>query len=244
MATNTLYYGDNLHVLRDKIQDESVDLIYIDPPFNSAANYNVIFREHTGDIPPEAQIRAFKDTWTWTHEAAAAIDDLMTINGEVAEFLDFTVRRLGENSLSAYLAMMAVRLVELHRVLKPTGSFYLHCDPTASHYLKVLCDVVFGVRNFQAEITWKRSSAHSDTKQGRKALGNIADIIFYYTKGDTYTFNTQYTDYDEGYIKSSYKYFDESGRRYRLDNLTGPGGAGKGNPQYEVMGVIPIPIDS
>lgn len=234
---NTLYYGDNLHVLRDKIQNESVDLVYIDPPFNSSANYNVIFREHSGNTPPKAQIRAFKDTWTWTHEAEVSLNELMTINGEVAEFLDFTVRRLGKNDLSAYLAMMAVRLVELHRVLKPTGSFYLHCDPTASHYLKVLCDVVFGVRNYQAEITWKRSSAHSDTKQGRKALGNVADIIFYYTKSDEYTFNTQYTDYDEAYVKNNYKNVDENGRRYQLDNITGPGGAAKGNPRYEVMGV-------
>lgn len=147
------------------------------------------------------------------------------------------MHKLGQNSLSAYLVMMAIRLVELHRVLKSTGSLYLHCDPTASHYLKLILDMIFGAENFRSEITWKRSSAHNDAKQGRKAYGNIADIILYYTKGDDFTFNTLYTPYSQEYINNFYKYLDSDGRRYQLDNCTGPGGAAKGNPSYEVMGV-------
>lgn len=217
---NTLYYGDNLQVLREDIKDESVDLVYIDPPFNSSANYNVIFREHTGNTPPEAQIRAFKDTWTWTHEAEESLDDLIKINGEVAEFLDFTVRRLGHNDLSAYLVMMAVRLVELHRVLKPTGSFYLHCDPTASHYLKVLCDVVFGARNYRNEIVWKRQSAHSDAKY---QFAKVTDTILFYVKSSEATFTPQYGEHDPEYVKKFYRHDDNDGRgRYSLDNMASP----------------------
>ncbi len=138
----------------------------------------------------------------------------------------------------AYIAMMALRLIELHRVLKPAGSLYLHCDPTASHYLKVLIDSVFGADHFRTEIAWKRSSAHSDTKQGRRQYGNIHDTLLLYAKGNNWTWNPIFTPYDQGYIDSFYKYVEAgTERRYRLDNLTGPGGAAKGNPAYEVMGV-------
>ncbi len=140
--------------------------------------------------------------------------------------------------MMAYLTMMAVRLLELHRVLKPNGSIYLHCDTTASHYLKILLDGVFGKSNFRSELTWKRSHAHSDSKQGRKGYGNIADILLYYTKSDDYVFNTIYLPYEQTYIDKYYRYKDPDGRRYWLDNLTGPGGAAKGNPYYEVMGVF------
>ena len=145
---------------------------------------------------------------------------------------------VGANAMMAYLVMMAPRLVELRRVLKPTGSIYLHCDPTASHYLKLLMDTVFGKDRFRTEITWKRTSAHSDTKQGRQQHGRVHDLILFYTKGGEWNWNPLYTEYDQEYIDQFYKHVEPStGRRYRLDNLTGPGGAAKGNPSYEVMGV-------
>ena len=147
-------------------------------------------------------------------------------------------RFLGENDVMAYLTMMANRLLELHRVLKPTGSLYLHCDPTASHYLKIVLDGIFGKENFRTEIIWKRSTAHSDTKQGRKQHGRIHDVIFFYTKSDAWTWNPLYSAYDEEYVNSFYKHEEpKTGRRYGLDNLTGPGGAANGNPMYEVFGV-------
>lgn len=232
---NRLYYGDNLDVLRE-LADESVDLIYLDPPFNSSANYNVLFKSPKGE-QSAAQIEAFEDTWHWSNESSCLLEQLKFINGELAEFLDLLVRTLGHNDLSAYLVMMSLRLVEMHRVLKETGSLYLHCDPTASHYLKMILDMIFGARYFRAEITWKRSSAHSDAKQGRKAYGNIADILLYYTKSDEFVFNPQHTPYSQEYIDKFYKHTDPDGRRYQLDNITGPGGAAKGNPYYEVMGV-------
>jgi adenine specific DNA methylase Mod len=168
---NYLYHGDNLTVLRDEIGSESMDLIYLDPPFNSQAGYNILFRDHKGENS-DAQTFAFKDTWVWGLESEQAMQDLVTRHGELAMFLQQTVQRLGHNSLSAYLVMMAVRLVELHRVLKPAGSFYLHCDPAASHYLKIVLDTIFGIQNFRNEIIWKRSSAHS----GAKRWGDIHDV--------------------------------------------------------------------
>ncbi|WP_397542326.1 DNA methyltransferase [Roseovarius salis] len=223
---NHLFYGDNLQVLRDSIADESVDLIYLDPPFNSNASYNVLFKGPAGN-ESAAQIEAFDDTWHWTDAAEEAYGEVMRSgNGAAAEMLRAMRSFLGENDMMAYLAMMAVRLLELHRVLKPTGSLYLHCDPTASHYLKILLDAVFGAKNFRSEITWKRSSAHSDAKQGRKQYGNISDIIFFYSKSSDWTWNWIFTDYDDEYIQSAYRLKDSNGRRYRRDNLTAakPGG--------------------
>ncbi|MGD9538346.1 MAG: DNA methyltransferase [Alphaproteobacteria bacterium] len=235
---NQLYYGDNLGVLRESIADESVDLIYLDPPFNSNATYNVLFKSPTG-TEAEAQVEAFEDTWHWSHQAARAYDEVLkSANTDAAQLLKAMRDFLGENDMMAYLAMMAVRLLELHRVLKPTGSLYLHCDPTASHYLKLLLDAIFGTENFRTEIVWKRSSAHSDTKQGRKQHGRIHDILFYYTKGKAWIWNPIYTIYDSDYIENFYKHIEPgTGRRYRLGDLTGPGGAAKGNPEYEVLGV-------
>jgi len=227
MSVRKLFYGDNLQVLRDRISDESVDLIYLDPPFNSNASYNILFREPTGQ-GSESQIEAFNDSWQWNDTAELAFDQVRR-SGNVPAFdlLDAMRRFLGTNAMMAYLTMMAIRLIELHRVLKPTGSIYLHCDPTASHYLKLLMDAIFGFRNYRNEISWKRSSAHSDVKQGRKAYGNVRDIILYYTKTDQRTWNAQYTEYSEDYLTSAYRNTEpETGRRYRRDNLTAakPGG--------------------
>ena len=172
--TNRLYYGDNLDVLRQHIRDESVDLVYLDPPFNSNANYNLLFKSPSGE-KSQAQIEAFEDTWHWNIHAARAFDEVLTgPNAQAANMLRAIHGFLGENDMMAYLAMMAARLIELHRVLKPTGSLYLHCDPTASHYLKILLDAVFGKENFRNEIIWKRSSAHNSAKR----FGPVHDIIF------------------------------------------------------------------
>ncbi|MGA3333278.1 MAG: DNA methyltransferase [Terracidiphilus sp.] len=233
---NKLYYGDNLEVLRRYVKDESVDLVYLDPPFNSRQDYNVLFAEKDGS-QSSSQIRAFEDTWEWNPDAMRAYEEIVEQGGRVAETMCAFWTFLHGTDMMAYLAMMAPRLVELRRVLKETGSIYLHCDPTASHYLKILMDAVFGPQFFRNEITWKRTHAHSDSKQGRKAYGNISDVLLFYSKGATYTFNTVYVPYDAEYVNKYYRYRDPDGRRYWLDNLTGPGGASKGNPFYEVMGV-------
>ena len=239
--TNTLYYGDNLDVLRRYVPDESVDLVYLDPPFNSNASYNVLFKERSGEESP-AQIKAFTDTWEWTQESERVYEREIITNPDapsaVREMIGAFRQFVGANSMMAYLVMMAPRLVELRRVLKPTGSIYLHCDPTASHYLKLLMDTVFGPEQFRTEITWKRTSAHSDTRQGRQQHGRVHDLILFYSKSDTWTWNPLYTEYDEDYMDRFYRHVEpETGRRFRLGDLTGPGGAAKGNPSYEVMGV-------
>ena len=233
---NALYYGDNLDVLRRHVDDESVDLVYLDPPFNSNANYNVLFAAKDGH-QAAAQIQAFEDTWRWDESAARQFADTVEAGGSVADVLLAFERFLSTSDMLAYLAMMAPRLIELRRVLKPTGSLYLHCDPTASHYLKLLLDAVFGPENFRNEIIWKRGSAHSDSRQGSQHFGRISDTILFYAKSDVNTWNPQYVPYDEKYIAENYHRRDRDGRIYRIDNLQGPGGAAKGNPQYEVMGV-------
>ena len=236
MPDNHLYYGDNLDVLRQHIASESVDLVYLDPPFNSNATYNVLFAEHTGE-KAASQIKAFEDTWSWDEEAARTYFETAQAGGEVANALKAFYTLLGESNMMAYLAMMAPRLVELRRVLKPTGSIYLHCDPTASHYLKLLLDAVFGPQNYVNEIVWKRSHAHSDSKQGSQHFGRVTDTLLFYRKGPSNIWNQQYTPYDQEYVDRDYRRVDPDGRRYRIDNLQGPGGAAKGNPYYEVMGV-------
>jgi site-specific DNA-methyltransferase (adenine-specific) len=191
---NRLYFGDNLAVLREQIPDESVDLIYLDPPFNSNASYNVLFKSPKGQ-GSEAQITAFEDTWHWTRESARTLEQLKFKHGELAELLDLMVRQFGHNDLSAYLVMMAVRLVELHRVLKPTGSLYLHCDPTASHYLKMLLDMIFGVKNFRNEVIWhyKRWPAKQKNYQ------RMHDVILFYSKEySRNTFNVIYNELSKG----------------------------------------------
>ena len=221
----TLYYGDNLDILRRYIKDETVDLSYLDPPFNSAQNYNAFFHEKDG-TDAASQIRAFEDTWSWNQESQKVYEELILKPGKVSEVMQAFHTFLGTNDMMAYLAMMAPRVVELRRVLKPTGSLYLHCDPTASHYLKLLLDAVFGPDNFRNEITWKRSSSHADTKQGMRRCGRIHDIILLYTKSGDYMWNPVFTSYDDSYVQSTYRFVDEEGRRYAEDNLTAarPGG--------------------
>jgi len=234
---NRLYYGDNLNVLREHVANDSVDLIYLDPPFNSNATYNVLFRAPAGR-QSEAQIEAFQDTWQWGDSAARAFDDVLrSRHTATAALLRALQSFLGQSDVMAYLAMMAVRLIELHRVLKPNGSIYLHCDPTAGHYLKILMDSVFpGL--FRAHITWKRSSAHSDGKQGRRNYGRISDFLLFYSRSEEWTWNREFASYDESYLTRFYRHVEPAtGRRYRLSDMTGPGGAAKGNPEYEVLGV-------
>ena len=227
---NTLYYGDNLQVLREHIPGESVDLVYLDPPFNSNASYNVLFRERTGEESP-AQIKAFTDTWEWTQETEYTFEvDIVqnpAVPAAVKDMVTAFRQFVGRNAMMAYLVMMAPRLVELHRVLKPTGSLYLHCDPTASHYLKLLLDAVFGSGNYRSEINWRRTNAHNDAKQGRQQYGNVRDTIFFYTKSNDWDWNWLYTEYDVEYTDSFYKYTEQAtGRRYRMGDLTAakPGG--------------------
>ncbi len=228
---NALYYGDNLKVLREYIPDGSVDLIYLDPPFNSKADYNVLFKEPTGE-PSRAQITAFEDTWHWTDETERAFKEIVeTAPANVVEMARAFRQFVGANDMMAYLTMMCIRLLELRRVLKETGSIYLHCDPTASHYLKILMDTIFGKKNFRNEIVWKRTSAHNDPKR----WGRVHDIILYYSKGDSYLWNTNYLPHNEEY-KERFRYSDLDGRKWTDDNLTAKGLSG-GGYDYEYKGI-------
>jgi len=235
---NKLYFGDNLTILRDHVDDESVDLVYLDPPFNSRATYNVLFREKNG-TESAAQITAFEDTWHWGMESEAAYLEVVTAGGKLADLLGALRQFLGTNDMMAYLTMMAIRLKELHRVLKPTGSIYLHCDPTASHYLKLVLDAVFGASNFQNEIVWKRTTTKGDFRQGATNWPRVHDVLLYYGKeaSRTSVFSQPFTSYSEAYVDSKYPHTDENGRRYGLDNLTAPGAGSRGHPQYEFLGV-------
>jgi DNA modification methylase len=224
---NRLFYGDNLDVLRESVATKSVDLVYLDPPFNSNRNYNVIFGKHPGDgDEAAAQIQAFDDTWHWTpatdqqyqrYALAGEVED------QVAEALTAFRVLLGENDAMAYLVNMAPRLVELRRVLKLTGSLYLHCDPTMSHYLKMMLDAIFGPEHFRNEITWQRSGAKNDSLR----YGRSHDVILFYTVSNTFTWNVQYLPFDEKSVDKNYTHTESStGRRYRRGDLTAakPGG--------------------
>ena len=196
MAGNELWFGDNLHVLREQFGDASVDLVYLDPPFNSKRDYNVLFKERSGR-DSEAQIQAFSDTWSWDEAAVRCYVDVTHNAPEAVRRTIVALRDLlGPNDLLAYLVNMAVRLVELHRVLKPTGSLYLHCDPTASHYLKVILDAIFGPKQFRNEIVWKRTTADSSAKR----YAPVHDTVLYYGKTAKVTWNTPRTDYDPAYF--------------------------------------------
>ena len=219
---NALYYGDNLAVLREHVADESVDLVYLDPPFNSNASYNVLFREMTGEESP-AQIRAFTDTWEWTQETELTFEQDIIGNPDVPSAVKDMITAfrqfIGRNAMMAYLVMMAPRLVELRRVLKPTGSIYLHCDPTASHYLKLLLDAVFQSRFFRREIIWQRSLSHG----GASNFNAVHDSIYYLSKSETVVWNPQYQPHDPSYIESHYSLVDDSGRPYQLVSAHGSG---------------------
>jgi site-specific DNA-methyltransferase (adenine-specific) len=177
---NALYFGDNLKILRDSIPPNSIDLIYLDPPFNSKASYNILFKEPSGE-PSEAQITVFDDTWHWTAETQKTFEEIISRGpAEVAEMMTSFKKFVGPNDVMAYLTMMCIRLLELHKVLKDNGSMYLHCDPSASHYLKILLDTIFGKGNFQNEIVWHyRGGGVSRNRFGRRH-----DIILFYTKSN------------------------------------------------------------
>ncbi len=234
---NRLYYGDNLEILRNReyFPDACVDLIYLDPPFNSNRNYNVLFKSESG-VDSEAQITAFEDTWHWGETAEDTYRDLITFAPEkVSTAIEALLNLIDRNQMMAYLVMMTARLVELRRVLKSTGSLYLHCDPTASHYLKIVLDAIFGPTSFRNEIIWKRTSTHSDAKR----LGRVHDVILYYAKSESVTWNTVYRPLDESYVRAKYRYQDEDGRSWRADNLTATGLAG-GGYTYEWNGVTRV----
>jgi DNA modification methylase len=213
---NQLYYSDNLDVLRRHIDDESIDLVYLDPPFNSNATYNVLFAERDG-TQAASQIKAFEDSWKWDREAARAYEDIVEVGGRVSQAMQAFRTLLGDSNMLAYLAMMAPRLLELRRVLKASGSIYLHCDPTASHYLKLLMDAVFGPEHFQNEIVWKRTSAHSSAKR----YGPVHDIILFFSRSTEVRWIGGYQGYEEEYVRQR---FGRGGDRPWKDaDLTGAG---------------------
>jgi len=236
--SNTLYYGDNLDILRRYVPDESVDLIYLDPPFNSAQDYNVLFREQDG-TRSASQIKAFEDTWSWDEAAVLAYREIVESGESVSRAMQGFRAILGDTDMLAYLSMMAPRLVELRRVLKSTGSIYIHCDTTASHYLKQIMDAIFDVRHFRNEIVWRRYGAHNDVGQGSRHYGRVHDVILFYSKSDQTTWRQVFRPYDQEYIEKTFRMTEpESGRRFTTTPLTGPGGAEKGNPVFEWQGHV------
>ena len=227
--TNRLYYGDNLDILRsrDYFPDSCIDLIYLDPPFNSNRNYNVLFKSESG-ADSEAQITAFEDTWHWGETSERTYEALYEdAPHKVSTAIEALMKLIERNQMMAYLVMMTARLVELHRVLKPTGSLYLHCDDAASHYLKIVLDTIFGVENFRNEIIWKRVVTSKTSTS--KALPRNHDVILRYTKSESFTWNTDeiIVPYDMQNLDrktlSQYSKVDEDGRRYRFTEVVAPG---------------------
>ncbi len=244
MNERELYYGDNLDVLRKYFRDETIDLCYIDPPFNSKRNYNQIYNNIGKE--DQAQAQAFTDTWTWDTRAIEGLDEIFSnsrglMTTQAIELMQGLSKVLGKGSLFAYLVSMTLRIAEIWRALKPTGSFYLHCDPTASHYLKLVLDAIFCGHggDFINEISWRRINAKSDFKQGAQNWGRVRDIILFYRKNAKLkgTFNQQFIEYSDKYVSKFYKYQDEQGRWYQFGDLTAPGAGSRGHPQYEFMGV-------
>ncbi|MCE5277112.1 MAG: DNA methyltransferase [Planctomycetaceae bacterium] len=233
---NLLCYGDNLTFLEDRslLPDACVDLIYLDPPFNSQQDYNVLFKETSG-TPAAAQIKAFEDTWRWdmaANEALARLHQDEQVPAPLVELMKTFMNFLKPSPMMAYLVQMAVRLVHMHRVLKPTGSLYLHCDPTASHYLKLVLDAIFGAENFRNEIIWKRTSGHSDARR----YGSVHDVIHFYVKNGNAVWNKPYQPYDPAYVEQYYRYRDPDGRMWMSDNLSAAGLSG-GGYEYEWKGI-------
>jgi DNA modification methylase len=215
----SLYFGDNLNILRDEIKADSVDLIYLDPPFNSKKDYNLLFKTPKGHVS-DAQIAAFEDTWHWGEQAEREFNELLhQPNTNVAEMIAALRRFLKENDMMAYLVMMANRLVELHRVLKPTGSLYLHCDPTASHYLRIVLDAVFDKEHFKNEIIWQRTAAKGDAQQ---KFGAVHDVILAYVKSNLAKFTSVFLEVNDDYL-SRFRLNDNDGKGvYRLAPLDSP----------------------
>ena len=219
MAKNRLYYGDNLDVLRQYVDDSSVDLVYLDPPFKSNQDYNVLFAEKSG-TRSAAQIRAFEDTWQWDEASASAYAETVERGGSVSQVLQAFRTFLGDSDMLAYLAMMAPRLVELRRVLKDTGSIYLHCDPAAGHYLKMLMDAVFGPDQFLNDVIWRRTGTHSSAKR----WGPVHDdLLFFSRRAGKQTWNRLYVPLSEQHRKQHYSLVDKDGRVYTHGELTAPG---------------------
>ena len=239
LKTNILYFGDNLEILRnrDYFPDASVDLIYLDPPFNSKKDYNILFKEN-GGLESEAQIKAFTDSWHWAQSAQDTYQEVVTKGPlKIGKLIGALHDSLGHNDVMAYLVMMTARLIELHRVLKSTGSLYLHCDPTASHYLKLVLDQIFGPGNFRSEITWKRFSSHGNVY---RSYGRVHDILFFYAKSDKWTWNQTYRPLSEKYVDSFFVYVEpETGRRYRLQNVLNPN-KDRPNLTYEWNGHVRV----
>jgi len=236
MGQNVLYYGDNLKVLREHVADESVDLVYLDPPFNSNADYNVLFSEKDG-TQAASQIKAFGDTWHWDQAAAFDYQNVVEAGGKPSQCLQAFRTLLGENDMLAYLSMMAPRLIELRRVMKQTGSIYLHCDPTAGHYLKILMDAIFGAEFFRSEIIWRRTTAKG---LATRALPNNHDSIFCYHKSDDFVFKPIYMPHSQGRIDKHYSQIEEvTGRRYTLSDLLNPN-PDRPNLTYEFMGLTRV----
>ncbi|MGI8589087.1 MAG: site-specific DNA-methyltransferase [Chloroflexia bacterium] len=232
---NALYFGDNLNVLRRDIPSESVDLVYLDPPFNSNRTYNLLFKEKSGQ-GSAAQLEAFGDTWQWDRAAAATFDELRTKGpSDVRKMINALYEFVGPNDMMAYLVMMAARLVEMHRVLKPTGGLYLHCDSTVCHYMRVILDTIFEPQNFRSQISWKRTYAHNDPKN----FGNVTDIILYYVKCSRFIWNKQYIPYSQAYLDKYYRHTDQNGRKYQLVSLRSP--QPRPNLTYVYKGYKPHP---
>lgn len=227
---NHLYLGDCLNVLRDNIKDESVDLVYIDPPFNSKRDYNIFF----DDKEIQTQRLAFEDTWTLKN-IQDSLSELHTLENDNLWALLVVYQKVAPHAFP-YLVMMSLRILELRRVLKTTGSFYLHCDPTMSHYLRTVCDIIFGANNFRNEISWKRSQPKSHTTVN---FAKCRDIIIRYSKSEKVIFNKVHGEYDEKYVNKFYKYVDQDGRRYRLGDLTNPN-KNRPNLTYEFLGVTRV----
>ena len=216
---NRLYYGDNLEILRNReyFPDACVDLIYLDPPFNSNRDHNVLFKAESGE-DSEAQITAFEDTWHWSENAEATYRDLITdAPDKVSTAIEALLNLIDRNQMMAYLVMMAARLVELHRVLKPTGSLYLHCDPTASHYLKIVLDAIFGPVNFRSEVVWKRTGAHD---LGAKQWPAVHDVILMYSKSGEWHWSRAYADINGGERIEGFPHEDDRGA-YATRDMTG-----------------------
>jgi site-specific DNA-methyltransferase (adenine-specific) len=220
MNNRSLFFGDNLEILREKFpsNDGYFDLIYLDPPFNSNRNYNVLFKE--GLVESKAQTQAFEDSWHWTHETQREFTYLVENTSQAVSDLMLAMERIvGHNDVLAYLTMMTVRLIELHRVLKPTGSLYLHCDPTASHYLKIVMDTIFGKQNFRKEIIWSLETVSGFKSQANNWIRGH-DVIFFYSKSNKYTFNKEFLPHKKEYI-ARFKKSEADGRLYRDDRSGG-----------------------